>query len=233
MGASWADCSTTSKRSPARPTPGAPAAEPVRFLSFVSRQVNVDVGGANIVGDAANEPSITVDPKHPNHMAIGWRQFDTVTSNFREAGYAYTRDGGLTWTFPPDPVTRTCHLFKSINGGMTWTPAVFAYGGDKEWMAIDRSDGPGRGQIYRSWNPVHSDFGDDFFIRSVDEGASFEYPSPCLPRRCSAPWWWTRTASSSSRARSTGWPRTNMYVFAPTMPETGWKHPPSPQCPSS
>ena len=33
-------------------------------------------------------------------MVIGWRQFDTVTSNFRQAGWGYTFDGGQSWTFP-------------------------------------------------------------------------------------------------------------------------------------
>src|ERR1044071_4791861 len=53
--------------------------------SFVSYQVNVDQNGNNIVGDAANEPSISVDPTNGNKMTIGWRQFDTYTSHFREA----------------------------------------------------------------------------------------------------------------------------------------------------
>ena len=61
-------------------------------------QVNVNSLGQNIVGDAANEPSIVVDPTNPNRMAIGWRQFNTVASNFRQAGVAYTTDGGQTWT---------------------------------------------------------------------------------------------------------------------------------------
>ena len=46
----------------------------------VSVQVNVDASGLNIVGDAANEPSIAVDPTDPNKMAIGWRQFDSISS---------------------------------------------------------------------------------------------------------------------------------------------------------
>jgi hypothetical protein len=71
-----------------------------RFGPFTSFQVNVDANGNNIVGDAANEPSIAVDPTDGSKMAIGWRQFDDVTSNFREAGYGYTTDGGTTWTFP-------------------------------------------------------------------------------------------------------------------------------------
>src|SRR5215467_10893411 len=68
--------------------------------SFVSYQVNVDASGNNIIGDAANECTISVDPTNLSRMAIGWRQFDNVTSNFRQAGYGFTTDGGLTWTFP-------------------------------------------------------------------------------------------------------------------------------------
>ena len=67
---------------------------------FTSYQVNIDNNGNNIVGDAANEPSICVDPTNRNRMAIGWRQFDSVTSNFRQAGYAFTTDGGVSWNFP-------------------------------------------------------------------------------------------------------------------------------------
>src|SRR4029077_16975566 len=83
---------------------------------FVSYQGNVDASGNNIIGDAANECTISVDPTNFSRMAIGWRQFDDVTSNFRQAGYGYTTDGGLAWTFPgvlepgvfrSDPVTQS------------------------------------------------------------------------------------------------------------------------------
>src|SRR5438270_3582086 len=70
------------------------------FGAFTSYQVNVDTNGNNITGDAANEPSISVDPTNPGKMTIGWRQFDNVQSNFRQAGWGYTSDGGKTWTFP-------------------------------------------------------------------------------------------------------------------------------------
>ena len=56
-----------------------------RFGPFTSFQVNVDASGNNITGDAANEPSIAVDPTNHNRMAIGWRQFNSVISNFRQA----------------------------------------------------------------------------------------------------------------------------------------------------
>jgi hypothetical protein len=121
------------------------------YGSFVSYPVNVDANGNNIVGDAANEPSISVDPTDGNKMAIGWRQFDTWQSNFRQAGWGYTTDGGLTWTFPgvlengvfrSDPVLNSdetgtflylslqsdvnlsfyCDdLWRSTNGGQFWT----------------------------------------------------------------------------------------------------------------
>src|ERR1051326_1442495 len=70
------------------------------YADFISYQVNVDQNGNNIVGDAANEPSITVDQTNGNRISIGWRQFDTWMSNFRQAGYGYTTDAGLTWHFP-------------------------------------------------------------------------------------------------------------------------------------
>lgn len=67
---------------------------------YVSRQINVDANGCNIVGDAANQGSIAIDPTDPNNIVIGWRQFDTVESSFRQAGWAYSHDGGLSWVFP-------------------------------------------------------------------------------------------------------------------------------------
>ena len=132
--------------------------------AFTSVQVNVDAQGNNIVGDATNDPSIAIDPNDLNKMAIGWRRFDTVESNFREAGVAYSQDGGQTWTFTgvleedairSDPILATdadgkfyysslildytikAYGFKSIDGGENGGPPAFAYGGDKESIAID------------------------------------------------------------------------------------------------
>jgi hypothetical protein len=117
---------------------------------FISYQVNVDQNGQNILGDAANECVISVDPTNGNRMTIGWRQFNDVTSNFRQGGWGYTTDGGFHWTFPgvlqnnvfrSDPVTKSdevgnffylslqsnvqqsffCDdLWRSTNGGQSW-----------------------------------------------------------------------------------------------------------------
>ncbi len=164
-------------------------------------QVNVDVNGQNIIGDAANEPSIAVDPNNHNRMAIGWRQFNTITNNFRQAGYGFTTDAGQTWTFPgviepgifrSDPVlgadaegnfyynsltnnpTFLCDVFKSSDGGSSWDGGTFAQGGDKQWMTIDKTNGPGNGHNYSFWTSSYSVCSPDFFTRSTDGGESFE-----------------------------------------------------------
>src|SRR5947207_14823593 len=50
----------------------------LQFGSFTSFQVNVDANGNNILGDAANECSISVDPTNLSKMTIAWRQFNNV-----------------------------------------------------------------------------------------------------------------------------------------------------------
>jgi hypothetical protein len=174
--------------------------------SFTSIQVNVDALGLNIVGDAANEPSIALDPNDPDSIVIGWRQFDSIASNFRQAGYAYTTDGGATWTFPgsltpgtfrSDPVldfdlngnlyyhslqqSFNVDVFKSQDGGQSWGAPVPAGGGDKNWMVVDRSGGIGDGNVYGVWRPDFGCCGPNMFNRSEDEGASFGPPVP-VPR---------------------------------------------------
>src|SRR5258708_39865141 len=71
-----------------------------QFGVFTSFQANVDASGNNILGDCANEPSISVDPTNGNKMMIAWRQFNSINSDFRQAGWGYTSDGGVHWTFP-------------------------------------------------------------------------------------------------------------------------------------
>lgn len=167
-------------------------------------QVNVDAEGNNILNDAGNEPSLAVNPKDPTRMAIGWRQFDNIQSNFRQAGFGYTTDGGQLWTFPgvinpgvfrSDPVLASdadglffynsltvddnnnfhCDVYRAT-GDDSWDGGVYAIGGDKAWMTIDQTEGPGKGHIYSNWSSNYSDCPNDSdFTRSTDQGANYEY----------------------------------------------------------
>jgi len=171
---------------------------------FTSYQANVDQNGQNIVGDAANECAISVDPTDGNKMTIAWRQFNNVTSNFRQGGWGYTTDGGLTWTFPDvlennvfrsDPVTSSnetgtffylsllqtfCDdMWRSTNGGQSWTrlpPEGGAGGGDKEWFTIDKTNGPGHGFQYQSTDTTTCS-GSGIFQRSTDGGVTWMTPT--------------------------------------------------------
>ncbi len=170
--------------------------------TFFATQVNVDNGGQNILDDAANEPSLAIDPLNPDRMAIGWRQFDNINNNFRQAGYGFTNDGGETWTFPgvidpgvfrSDPVLETdnqgtfyynsltssggsyfCRVFKSEDGGEGWDNGTPAQGGDKQWMEIDKTGGPGDGNIYAFWTSYYSYCYPGNFTRSTNGGESYE-----------------------------------------------------------
>jgi len=206
----------------------------VEYKGFASVQVNVDADGQNIVGDAANEPSIAVNPLDPNRIAIGWRQFDTVSSNFRQAGWGWSRDRGASWTFPgvftpglfrSDPVldadadgrfyyyslknSLLCDFFFSNNGGRSWTGPRSAFGGDKQWFTIDRTDGAGRGNIYASWSTSGNPWGTRVFIRSTDGGASFSEPVTLRP----APIWGTLTVAPDGGLYLVGNASFNYNIF--------------------
>jgi hypothetical protein len=174
-----------------------------QFGSFVSFQVNVDANGQNILGDAANEPSIAVDPTNGDKITIGWRQFNSVTSDFRQGGWGYSTDGGTTWTFPgvlennvfrSDPVLNSnesgtffylsllqsfCdNIWRSTSGGQTWTDLQAdgaAGGGDKEWFTIDKTGGTGHGFQYQLWSTAAS-CNSGQFSRSTDGGATWMSP---------------------------------------------------------
>ena len=176
--------------------------------------MNVDATGRTSWATPPTNASIAVDPNTPNRMVIGWRQFDSIKSNFRQAGFGYTTDGGLTWTtgtldpgvFRSDPVLDVdaegtffynslghsskptkqpkkknddfaCSVFSSSDGGRSWGTGVYAFGGDKEWMMVDRTSGTGLDDIYEAWSIAGNPSAPNTFTRSLDDGESFESPS--------------------------------------------------------
>jgi hypothetical protein len=180
-----------------------------QFGPYTSYQVNVDASGNNRVGDAANEPSICVDHNNLNRMSIGWRQFNSVASNFREAGFAYTTNGGTRWIAPgvlennvfrSDPVLNSdtvgrffylsllqnffVDLWRSITGGQSWSLAGPADGGDKQWFTIDNTNSSGHGFQYQCWSTDGNNFGGRQFSRSTNAGSTWMNPIniPNTPR---------------------------------------------------
>jgi hypothetical protein len=198
-----------------------PAIEPVvvEHNGFVSVQVNTGPGGVNIAGDAANEPSIAVDPTAPLRLAVGWRQFDSTSSNFREAGVGSSVDGGRTWSpmrtlddgvFRSDPVLMSdrhgrfyyyslistpdifCSMFISEDAGASWSDPFDAFGGDKAWVAVDTTAGDGSDNVYVGWALASNQYGLRTFIRSYDGGLSYTEPLWTPP----TPTWGTVTVAS-------------------------------------
>jgi hypothetical protein len=177
--------------------------------SISTIQINTDVNGNNITLDAANEPNLAISPANPNIMVAGWRQFDNVQSNFRQAGFSYSNDGGVTWApggviepgiFHTDPVLDcdsagnlyynslhsdsfnnfSCKVFKSISGGTTWDTGTYAFGGDKQWMYIDKG-GVGINNTYSFWTTNASSCAPGNFNRSTNAGLSYDTCEHILP----------------------------------------------------
>jgi len=201
---------------PEAPIKAAPEPTVVERNGYTSVQANVHNNGGNILGDAANEPSLAVDPNAPLRIAVGWRQFDSIASDFREGGWSWSADGGRSWAegrvlennvFRSDPVLASdaegrfyyyslisnggilCSMFLSDDHGESWYGPIDAFGGDKAWFTIDATAGPGHGNVYVSWAQAANRFGIRTFIRSFDGGFSYTEPIATNP----TPTWGTLT----------------------------------------
>jgi hypothetical protein len=151
-------------------------------------------------------------------MGIGWRQFDSVSSNFRQAGNAYTTNGGTNWTprpvlepgvFRSDPVLYSDNtgvffylsllqsffdnMWRSLDGGQTYTNLGPATGGDKQWFVIDNTNSTGHGFQYQSWSTAGNNYGGRQFSRSTNGGVTWLDPIN-IP---SQPFWGTLDVDSN------------------------------------
>jgi len=196
-----------------------------RNSTWFTTQVNVDEDGNDIIGDAANEPSLAIDPTNTDRIVVGWRQFDNISSNFRQAGFGYSLDGGQSFTFPgpltpglfrSDPVLDfdaegnfyynslqgdfSCDVFKIEDGSTNWEGPYAAFGGDKQWMTIDKTSGIGEKHNYSYWNSSFSTCEENDFTRSVDGSETFE---DCILVE-SDPFWGTLTVDKEGDLYITG-----------------------------
>jgi len=171
---------------------------------YKSIQVNVDALGQNIVGDAANESSLAINPNNPDNIVIGWRQFDSVLLPAKQAGWAYTKNGGESWVFPgilpltttdyrTDPVldvnSQGTFFYQSLHYGTSGSPGteVFkSHDGGLTWQdpvkAFDGDknwmaiDRNGGASDGYIYNIWRAGSNTNRFNRSIDSGVSFEAP---------------------------------------------------------
>lgn len=181
-------------------------ADQLSIGSYRSVQVNVDESGHNIIGDAANEPTIGVNPVNPDNMVIAWRQFDSATDTFRQGGWAYSFDAGMHWRFPgsltpgegrSNPVidvdSQGNFYYQSLRFNADYSyvqdiQVIKSVDGGVSWLEPVHAHGElgDKGQIAvdRSGGPsdghVYVNWRDGTdekcFTRSVDGGRSFEAP---------------------------------------------------------
>ncbi|OAI27527.1 hypothetical protein [Methylomonas koyamae] len=182
------------------------AAEQYRQGVYLSSQVNVAADGRNIVGDAANEPSLALNPLDPANIVVSWRQFDSVASSFRQGGWAYTADAGEHWHFagtitpgegrsnPTLDVDALGHFYyQSLHFDPSYTfvqdiQVIKSLDGGRSWEAPVFAYGQGgdKAQMAVDRSGTASDghvylvwrdcLAEKCFVRSTDRGASFQPP---------------------------------------------------------
>jgi len=67
----------------------------------------------------------------------------------------------------------SCDVFKS-SSLEDWSDKTYAFGGDKQWMVVDKTDTPARGNIYAFWKSSFTDCDNGNFTRSTNQGISYE-----------------------------------------------------------
>ena len=89
-------------------------------------------------------------------------------------------------------------MWRSLDGGMSWTNLAPAKGGDKQWFTIDKTNSIGRGFQYQSWSTSGNNYGGRQFTRSTDGGLTWLNPIN-IPN---SPSWGTPDVDSDGTALS-------------------------------
>lgn len=174
-----------------------------------SAYLNIKINNDTTV-ELQNEEQIIMNPKDTTNLVAVWRDFRlgyrqvgcgysfdgglTWNQNlFVDPYYPYDSDPGITvdtagnfyaqilgYTGSTQD-TNGLIVYKSTDGGMTWSEPVPAVSGepdvfeDKGLITCDRSGGPYTDNLYVSWTRMGST-NDIVMVRSTDGGNSFEAP---------------------------------------------------------
>ncbi len=173
-----------------------------------AQPVNVKI---NTLSNRPEEVAIAIDPTNPDNMVAGANLRNVYRSTdggktWKEARLPRGTYGDPSLVFDPAGNVFYAHLLntweaigvrRSSDKGATWEPLVRVRGEssdsarpgslfktslqDKEWIAADLSDGPGRGNIYMAWTNFTKygsrsplDSSSIMFARSTDGGVTFE-----------------------------------------------------------
>src|SRR5207249_11119553 len=68
------------------------------------------------------------------------------------------------------------NMWRSTNGGQTWTNLAPATGGDKQWFVIDNTNSTGHGFQHQIWSTGGNNYGGRQFSRSTDGGLTWLNP---------------------------------------------------------
>lgn len=168
-------------------------------------QINTDAGGNNMRGDAANEPSFAVSSTDPDVLVVGWRQFPTIASDVRYAGYAFSWDGGRTW----------------VNGGELDPPPGAGSSANQSDPVLACDDA---GSFFYNSLIFRSSRDGQTVYRSDDDGITWQTPSYIefgfLDKN-----WYNIDGSGVSRNHYCIWGNSNIYFKRSTDEGVTWPSP--------
>jgi len=191
------------------PGPGKQAPDSGDLISALD---NVKINSDNTT-QLQNEEMVCINPLDTDNAVAVWRDFRLGYRRIG-VGYTFdggeTWNDYLLTPYPPytrqsDPIlwvdrNGTFYLsgldlypgdgpsgisvYKSTDGGMTWSDPVWAiqeqpaYFEDKQWFGMDQTGGPGDGNIYCAWDRFSSNYSYTgiFCVTSTDGGLSFGDP---------------------------------------------------------